>query len=174
MKEIVVQKSWNDNLAATLATFCKYYNIKISHTTIYKSFCDPEKMQDFIRIQDFANRYTFEFTNGFFDKSTIKSLNFPIIALVKGYRSVIVTNIADNITYLDSLTGKNIESIDEFTSYATGHYFHLNPNSSYLIDENYEQLVALEKELENKKSWITPNIIEIKPESLITDFKTRV
>ena len=174
MKEIVVQKSWNDNLAAILATFCRYYKIKISQTTIYKLFCDSQKMQDFNRIQYFAITYSFEFTSGFFDKSSIKNLSFPILALVKGYRTIIVTNVTDTVTYLDALIGENNESIDEFTSYATGHYFYLNPNSSYLVEENYEQLVALEKEIAKKKQWCSPEVVELNPYDLMTDFKTRV
>mgnify|MGYP000165073959 FL=1 len=175
MKEIVVQKSWNDNLAASLATFCKYYNIKISKSSIYKSFNDSEKMQDFVRIQDFANTYAFEYSSGFFDKSNFKSLVFPILALVKGYRTVIIIDVTDtNITYLDSLTGKNTESLDEFISYATGHYFYLNPNSSYLKEVNFEKLTKLENELESKRNWVSPKIIELTPESLMTDFNIRV
>ena len=174
MKDIIVQKSWDDNLAAILATFCSYYNIKISRTTIFKSFYEPQKMQDFKRIEEFATTYSFECSGGFFDSSTLHNLDFPLFALVKGYRTVIVTAIDESVSYLDPLTGENIESIDEFTEYATGHYYHINPKSTYKAEENYEQLIALEKEEANKKEWVRPEVIELRPENLMTDFRTRV
>ena len=174
MDKIIYQKKWHDNLAAALATYCVIYDLKISKTSIFESFTNTENMEHFKHIEDFAKKYNIEWSKGFFDASNLKSIPCPSIVLVKGYRSVIVTEVNDKVNYIDVLSGENSESLDDFKDYSTGHYFYLNPKSDYKQEENYDQICAEEDRLSKIKTWVSPELVELVPEKLMDDFKERI